>query len=40
MVVPVPSRADGVVDWVSRSELDDGEGGPLEFLCLPGGTFR
>ena len=40
MVVLVPSWPDGVVDWMSCSELDDGEGGPLEFLRLPGGTLR
>jgi hypothetical protein len=39
VVVLVPSWADGVVDWVSRSELDEGEGSPLEFLCLPGRTL-
>ena len=39
MVVLVPSWTDGVVDWMPRSELDDGEGGPFEFLCLPGSTF-
>jgi len=38
-VVLVPSWTEGVVDWVSRSELNDGEGGPLEFLCLPGSTL-
>lgn len=39
MVVPVPSWTDGVVDWVPRSELNDGEGGQLKFLCLPGGAL-
>jgi hypothetical protein len=39
MVVPVPSWTDGVVDWMPCSELNDGEGGQLEFLCLPGGTL-
>ena len=40
MVVLVPSWADGVVDWMSCSELDEGESGPLELLRLPGSTFR
>ena len=40
MVVLVPSWTVGVVDWMPRSELNEGEGGPFEFLCLPGGTFR
>ena len=40
MVVLVPSWTEGVVDWMAGSELDEGEGGPFEFLCLPGGTLR
>lgn len=39
MVIFVPSWTDRVVNWVSRSELNEGEGGKLEFLCLPGGTL-
>lgn len=39
MVIFVPSWTDGVVNWVPRSELNDGESGQLEFLGLPGGTF-
>lgn len=40
MVVLVPSWTERIVDWVPRSELNEGEGGPLEFLCLPGSTLR
>ena len=40
MVVLVPSWTDGVVDWMARSKLNEGEGGQLEFLRLPGGTLR
>jgi len=40
MVVLVPSWTDGVVDWMARSKLNDGEGGQLKLLCLPGGTLR
>ena len=39
MVVFVPSWTEGVVNWVPCSELDEREGGPLEFLCLPGCTL-
>lgn len=39
MAVFVPSWTDGVVNWVPRSKLNDGESGQLELLCLPGGTF-
>lgn len=38
-MVFVPSWTDGVVNLVPGSELNDGESGQLEFLCLPGGTF-
>ena len=40
MVVFVPSWTERVVDGVSCPELNDGEGGKLEFLRLPGGTLR